>query len=89
MDKFASKSMVKDPWRKLKPIVGNILVPLSQPLSWLPASIAAKKAKVAETSAVTKPKQNLAEFLALAFEESVSNEQEGEGSIKLGSNSGD
>lgn len=73
LDSFFIKSMVKDPWRKLKPIVGNILVPL-QPLPWLPKSIATKKPKVDEKSTDITPKQNLAEFLALAFEES----QEGE-----------
>lgn len=81
LDSFYVKSMVKDPWRKLKPVIGNILVPLPVPQSWLPKSIAAKKVKVAEVVNDIKPKQNLAEFLALAFEETISNEQEGEGSI--------
>ncbi|XP_020599176.1 uncharacterized protein LOC110038627 [Phalaenopsis equestris] len=81
LDSFYVKSMVKDPWRKLKPVIGNILVPLSGPQSWLPKSITTKKVKVAENAIDIKPKQNLAEFLAVAFEETISNEQEGEGSI--------
>ncbi|KAK8934123.1 hypothetical protein KSP39_PZI014311 [Platanthera zijinensis] len=76
LDSFFIKSMMKDPWRKLKPVVGDILMPL-RPLPWLPKSIATKKPKVDETSTDVQPKQNLAEFLALAFEES----QEGEGSM--------
>lgn len=81
LDGFYVKSMVKDPWRKLKPVIGNILVPLSGPQSWLPKSISAKKVKVDETVVDIKPKQNLAEFLALAFEETINDEQEGEGLI--------
>ncbi|PKU77445.1 uncharacterized protein LOC110112287 isoform X1 [Dendrobium catenatum] len=81
LDSFYVKSMVKDPWRKLKPVIGNILVPLSGPQSWLPKSISAKKVKVDETVGDIKPKQNLAEFLALAFEEAINDEQEEEGLI--------
>lgn len=85
-DNFYVKSMVKDPWRKLKPVIGNILLPLSGPQSWLPKSLATKKAKVAETSIDVTPMQNLGEFLAMAFEETISNEQEAEGLILPNSN---
>ncbi|KAG0462250.1 hypothetical protein HPP92_020726 [Vanilla planifolia] len=73
LDHLYVKSMVKDPWRKLKPVVGNILVPITEtgPVSWLPKSISAKKAKVAEP---IKSKQNLAEYLAMAFEEAARSE---------------
>lgn len=60
---------MKDPWRKLKPIVGK-LVRISGPGSWLPKSIAApKRAKVIESG--SKSQLSLAESLALSLEEAI------------------
>ncbi|PKA52425.1 hypothetical protein AXF42_Ash021179 [Apostasia shenzhenica] len=74
MEHLEIKSMVKDPWRKLKPVVGDILVPLLPEGSWLPKSISTKKAKVVESGTNTKTAQSLAEYLALSFEEAVNDQ---------------
>ncbi|KAJ6838597.1 DNA-directed RNA polymerase II subunit rpb1 isoform X2 [Iris pallida] len=74
---FYIKAMVKDPWRKLKPIVGNILFPLGGTGSWMPRSIAGsgtKRPKLGESggSAAGGSKSkamSLAECLALSMEE--------------------
>lgn len=64
------KSVMKDPWRKLKPVIGSILVPRSGSRSWLPQSIASsQKAKVVESS--SKQQLSLAESLALSLEEAA------------------
>lgn len=68
---FYIKSMVKDPWRKLKPIVGRIVVPRTGPGSWLPKSLTAKKAKIGESGNEFNSQSSLAECLALSFEEAI------------------
>ncbi|KAJ0970989.1 hypothetical protein J5N97_018948 [Dioscorea zingiberensis] len=65
------KSMVADPWQNLKPVVGNILVPLAGPDFWLPKSLTAKKAKVSESGIESNSQSSLAEYLALSLEEAV------------------
>ncbi|ONK60508.1 uncharacterized protein A4U43_C08F19230 [Asparagus officinalis] len=73
------KAMMKDPWRKLKPIVG-ILVPVPRNgsgSSWLPKSIAEpKRAGKAFETGGAKSKLSLAESLALALDEAASGEEE-------------
>ncbi|KAJ6824931.1 DNA-directed RNA polymerase II subunit rpb1 isoform X2 [Iris pallida] len=75
---FYIKAMVKDPWRKLKPVVGNILVPMGGSGSWLPRSIVGsgtKRVKFGESGSGaglggSKLKtMSLAECLALSIEE--------------------
>ncbi|XP_039122435.1 protein SICKLE [Dioscorea cayenensis subsp. rotundata] len=71
-----NKSMLVDPWQNLKPVVGNILVPLAGPDFWLPKSLQAKKAKVVESGTETSNnshQSSLAEYLALSLEEAINN----------------
>lgn len=63
------KAMLKDPWRKLKPVIGSILVPLAT--NWLPKSVAAKKAKMEDSGSQVSSQSSLAECLALSFQETI------------------
>ncbi|XP_031482290.1 protein SICKLE [Nymphaea colorata] len=77
--RFYHKSMVEDPWKGLVPIVGRLLE--AEPhlgretpdslRSWLPKSIASKKAKVATDTVQLNPQSSIAECLALSFEDAV------------------
>ncbi|KAH7687052.1 hypothetical protein IHE45_04G144400 [Dioscorea alata] len=73
-EQLYNKSMLVDPWQNLKPVVGNILVPLAGPDFWLPKSLQAKKAKVVESGTETSNnshQSSLAEYLALSLEEAI------------------
>ncbi|KAM0935236.1 putative protein SICKLE [Dioscorea sansibarensis] len=74
-EQLYNKSMLEDPWQNLKPIVGNILVPLAGPDFWLPKSLMAKKAEVVESGTETSnnSQSSLAEYLALSLEEAINN----------------
>lgn len=56
------KAMLKDPWRKLKPVIGSILVPLAT--NWLPKSVAVKKVKMEESASQVKSEPSHTEWLS-------------------------
>ncbi|KDP41490.1 hypothetical protein JCGZ_15897 [Jatropha curcas] len=67
-ESFYDKSMVEDPWQRLEPVLWKGLDGSSD--SWLPKSASMKKPRVSESSNKSSS-QNLAEYLAAAFNESV------------------
>ncbi|MQL95894.1 hypothetical protein Taro_028563, partial [Colocasia esculenta] len=77
---FFNKLMLLDPWDGLEPVVGCILEPKTKSAtpdsqqSWLPESIRAKRVKVKETSSVSHSQGSLADYIALAMEEAVNDQ---------------
>ncbi|XP_058069362.1 protein SICKLE isoform X2 [Magnolia sinica] len=63
--RFYHKSMVEDPWRFLKPVVGTLV------RSWLPKSVSMKKARVLEAPVDFNSQSSLADCLTLSLEEAV------------------
>lgn len=81
-DRYYNKSMMEDPWETLKPVLwqGNCNPTSSatsdSEKSWLPKSIASKKARVSEALEKYKSKQSLAEYLASSYNEAVNESDE-------------
>lgn len=81
-DRYYNKSMIEDPWETLKPVIwqGNCNPTNSatsdSEKSWLPKSIASKKARVSEALEKYKSKQSLAEYLAASYNEAVNESDE-------------
>ncbi|XP_072973012.1 protein SICKLE-like [Typha angustifolia] len=65
------KSMVKDPWRKLKPIVGDILKPRDSSKSCVPESLTAQESKHKQKSVQSGSGLSLAEYLDMTFKDTV------------------
>uniref|UniRef100_A0ACD5T8Z8 Uncharacterized protein n=1 Tax=Avena sativa TaxID=4498 RepID=A0ACD5T8Z8_AVESA len=73
---YLQKSMVDDPWKNLRPIIGSILIPIGGggPESWLPGSLRRKKDNIpAKGPSIPTSGLSLAEYLDLSFNE-ASNE---------------
>lgn len=72
-DQYFNKSMMEDPWKTLKPVVWQqkFIPTQDSEKSWLPKSVASKKARVSEALDKFKSKQSLAEYLAASFNEAV------------------
>ncbi|CAI0463978.1 unnamed protein product [Linum tenue] len=67
-EQFYHPSMMEDPWEGLEPIEWKGKgIDSSQ--SWMPRSIATKKARVSEPSIKSNTEQSLAEYLASSFNE--------------------
>ncbi|XP_056177043.1 protein SICKLE isoform X1 [Syzygium oleosum] len=78
LERFFHESMLGDPWKDLKPVlwkgVGSPFISsssLGSSSSWMPESIRPKKPRVAESPKKFGSGQNLAEFLAASFNETV------------------
>ncbi|KAL9172579.1 hypothetical protein ABFS82_03G056800 [Erythranthe guttata] len=71
-DLYYRKEMVEDPWKMLTPVIWKGVDALGSDQSWLPKSIAVKRAKVSPEAAKTSiSQQSLAEYLAASFNDST------------------
>ncbi|KAF7849853.1 hypothetical protein BT93_L0219 [Corymbia citriodora subsp. variegata] len=73
-ERFFHASMLEDPWKDLKPVLWRGVdssSSLGSSSSWMPESIRPKKPRVAESPNKFGSGQNLAEFLAASFNQTV------------------
>ncbi|XP_072990867.1 uncharacterized protein [Typha latifolia] len=68
---YYSKAMVEDPWRELKPVVGDILKPRNISTSWLPESLTDSKGISNQSSLKLDSELSLAEYLDISFKETI------------------
>lgn len=73
--------MIEDPWKPLKPVIWKTVNAHASSMntpdslnSWLPKSMAMKRAKVADAPSQSSSQPSLAEYLAASFNEAADHE---------------